>query len=273
MARSATNIGWMVLGTGAALVLGLAVVFGPRIYREGRQLVGPIAELSRSEQELAALNHDLPFEPPEDGLVAEQRLEPFLAVRRALLPHYLEWESFRQQLEEGGDDLSWAATRQVLGALRDTFRAQTVLLREHGMSPAEFLWLERQVYDDWYRRLGETEADRRLREATEEDLEALAALTGRYGRSPALSELERRLGERLVALASSSASEAAASPNHALLERHRDDIAALDLARFDELHSRLGQAPGSGVRVQLGQEGKNRTLVIEGSAVKATPAP
>jgi|GEM_PF-2553573 len=273
MARSAASAVWTVVGVVAAILVGLAVLFGPRLYREGRQLVGPITDLARTEEALKSLDRELPFTPPADGVVSEERLRVFLDIRRELIPHYQRWEVLSRELEGRGDTQSWSAAKEVLAAVRDVLEAQVALLRGHGMSGAEFRWLERQVYDGWFEKLGASEADRLLRQSTEEDLLFVTELGARHGRSKALTEMEGRLQARLDDLASPSTADATGSPNSALLEHHRVEIAELDLSRYAEMHARLRQPPGEDFTVHLGDESEHRSLVIGGREVEATPTP
>ena len=273
MARSGASAVWTVVGIVAAILLGLAVLFGPRLYREGRQLVGPISDLARADEEMAAIDRELPFTPPADGVVSEARLEVFFQIRRELIPHYQRWREMREELERAGDRQSWRATKETLTAVRDVLSMQTTLLRQHGMSGTEFRWLERQVYDDWYDRLGVNEPDLRLRDATEEDQRYVAGLVAQYGQSPALSEMQRHLETRLEKLSLAPDGEASVNPNRDLFERHRDQIAALDLSQYQELHTRLRQAPGEDLSVPIGSDSGRRSLVIEGHEPEATPGP
>lgn len=273
MARSAASAVWTVVGVVAAILVGLAVLFGPRLYREGRQLVGPITDLARAEKEMAALDRDLPFTPPADGMVSEARLQVFFQIRRDLVPHYQRWEVLSREVEARGDSQSWSSAKEVLAAVRDVLAVQTALLRQHGMSAAEFRWLERQVYDDWFESLGSTEVDLRLRRSTEEDLRFVTELGARHGRSQALAEIERRLEARLADLASAPTADAGGGPNSALFGQHRDEIAELDLSAYAEMHARMRQGPGEDFKVHLGDESEDRALVIGGREPEATPTP
>ena len=277
MQRSAASVTWTIVGAVAAILLALAAAFGPHLYREGRQMVGPIVDLSKSEEELAALDRELAFAPPADGRIADDRLEAFLAVRHDLLPCYQRWTETTKRVEQNKGD-SWQAAKEVLGVTREVFTAQNTALQSHRMSPAEFRWLEEQVYDGWLDRqtaLTAADADRRLRQATEEDLRYVVELQARHGNSPALEKLARRLDERLRALPPAAQAAADEGPNGQLLRLHHDDIAALRLAEFSELHTRLRQGRRHGVTVRLGEEPRNNgvQLDFETKPAEATPAP
>ena len=64
MQRSTANVVWTVVIVVLVLFGLAAAVFGPRLYREGKAFVGPIAELAASEKVLRTLDEECPFEPP-----------------------------------------------------------------------------------------------------------------------------------------------------------------------------------------------------------------
>ena len=158
MARERYRIEWVILGAVLAVVLGLVVVFGPGLYRKGKGVVAPIVEMARSDDAVQALNQELPFSPPADGRVDEERLLVFLAVRRELLSLYERWDETVATIDEGQGGDSWEDATVVLEETRRVFRAQVELLREHRMSPAEFRWLEERVYDTWWDDLSEQQS-------------------------------------------------------------------------------------------------------------------
>jgi hypothetical protein len=278
MPRSAASVTWTIIGAVATILLGLAVVFGPHLYREGRQMVAPIVDLSKAEEELAALDRRAAFTPPADGRIAADRLATFLAVRRDLLPCYQRWAETTKRVERTKPGDSWQAAKEVLGVTREVFTAQNTALQSHHMSRAEFRWLEEQVYDGWLDHqavAAAADADRRLREVTEEDIGYLRDLRARYGSSRALDELARHLDERLRGLPPTAQAAPDEGPNDQLLREHHDEIAALRLDEFSDLHTRLRQGHHRGVTVRVGEEQRNGgvELDFQAQAAEATPAP
>ncbi len=258
MARNAASAVWTVLGVVAAALLVVAVVFGPRLYREGRAMVGPITDMARAEKELAALDAQLPWQEPADGRIAADRLTVFLAVRRDLAPHYQRWEEKRREVEGRPEPEGWQAAKEILAAAGQVLAAQTATLRQHGMSRAEFRWLELEVYDGWpHARAAavSADADRRLRSLTEDDLRFVAGLAAEHGPSPALAAVGRRLEQRLAALPPETAAPATDDPDQALLAARGEEIAALDFSAYQDLHARLRQAPGEEFTVRIGEGG------------------
>lgn len=265
MARHTATIIWSILGVVAFLVLAAAIVFGPGLYREGRSVVGPVLELARSDGAIEALTEELPFQPPPGDLVDEGRLLVFLKVRRDLVPHYERWSETRRTVErEIGE--SWQGAKEILGVTRDVFRAQVDILRGHGMSPAEFLWLEIRIYDEWHtgvERLlgrGASGISRRLYETTVEDLGFLDEQQQRHGRTPGLRAMERHLQERLQRLESAERPRipGVAEANDRLFWEHREEIASLELDEHMALHSRLRELEGYSFTLDIGEDGRPR---------------
>jgi hypothetical protein len=235
------------------VIIGLVVVVGPTVYREGRAIAEPIAQMARSEDKLEALDSEFPFTPPEgDAAVTEQRLLEFFAVRRELQPLYLSWRDTVETVEQEHGD-SWVGAKPVLSATRDVMAGQIVALRNARMSPSEFQWLEDLVYQGWRSAQGDAADQVRqevIRQLTGEDLEAVSGLERRYGSSAALTELRGRLEGRLAATADvAPASAAGISPNtQQLFWRYRDVIDQLDLAGH-ELHSMLSRRGGTTITI------------------------
>lgn len=244
---------WTALLIAAVVVIGLAVVVGPTVYREGRAVAGPVVEMAKTEDKLESLDSEFRFTPPSDtAQLTEERLQEFLAVRRELQPLYVSWRDAVATIErEHGE--SWLGAKQTLTATRDVMTGQIVALRNAGMSPAEFQWLEDLVYQRWRPAQGDAILRSRqqvIRHITEEDLDFVAGLERRHGSSPALSELRRRLDQRLAATADAGpVSTAGISPaTQELLWQYRDEIDELDLAGH-ELHSILNRSGGAAISI------------------------
>ncbi len=253
--RSSGRIG--VFGAIALVVLAalatIGVVWGPKLYREGRAVGGPILDLARAEKRLDALDESFPFTPPADGAVAPDRLEAFLDVRADLKPRYQAWQALVREIEKRGDE-SWETAREVIIATRNVIVAQIENLERARMSKSEFRWLETTVYDDWLDAGLSEPADARLLTATEDDLGFLGELEQRFGPTRALAEVRARLESRRDEL---RGPEVEAGPNDALFAAHNDRIANLRLDDFQEIHSHLvatsrGQ---DGVTVKFGADG------------------
>ena len=256
MARTSTVIVSLLLAV--LVVLGvLGLIYGPDLYREGKALVGPIVELSQVEDQLAALDAEMPFTPPDDLVVPEDRFRVFLDIRRELLPRYTAWQELESRVESSGDE-DWKTAKEVLAQVREVAAAQRAALAEHRMPPAEFIWIEDRVYGDWARAVAFSPESRAvteaLAEAAREDLAVLDELDRRHGPSPASRELRRRFQLRAEVAQNPSAPvvEGVPEANASLFWAHREVIDELDLERYSDLHDLLRDS--GNVEIRVGEE-------------------
>jgi len=240
-----------------ALAVGVGVLVGPTLYREGRAFVEPVVEMAKSEDAFEALDEEFSFTPVDgDAVVGEERLLEFLAIRRELEPLYTSWRDAVERIEEELGE-SWMGAKEAVTSTRDVISGQISVLRTNRMSPVEFRWLERIIYRRWLPAVGEqglpigTDEVRALAVA---DIDFVVELERRYGESPALDAVKERLEERLTATGGSGgpAVSGIAPATLALLWQHRDEIARLDLERY-ELHQVLGRGMSSGIQINGGR--------------------
>lgn len=235
-----------------AVIATAAVVWGPKLVREGRAMGGPLIDLARAEGRLEKLDERFPFTPPEDRGITEDRLEAFLGIRADLQPRYEAWQSLIEEVEKTGEE-SWDTAREVIVATRDVIIAQIESLERNQMSKAEFRWLEQQVYDEWLDRGTAGPAQAQLLEATQDDLGFLEQLEREIGPGRAVAEMRARLERRLEEL---RGPRPEVGPNDALLETHRERIAALRLDRYREVHENMVRGGSDGVRIEIGGDGE-----------------
>lgn len=131
------------------VVLAVAVgVLGLGIWRGADSLRTTVEEQQAASERLQQIEEDHPFEPPEDGVVGEERLARFLAVTEEA------WEEMRPWAEDLRELRETATTgRGGLGQLRDMAsgaramgglaRSRVVLveaLDAHDTSLGEYIW-------------------------------------------------------------------------------------------------------------------------------------
>jgi hypothetical protein len=257
MTRTSTVV-WSLIALVVAILAVLGAVYGPTMIREGRALVGPIVDIAQSEERLAELNTEMSFEEPSDGAVPADRLAVFIEIRRDLLPRYKEWQDIERELEKSGQE-DWESAIEVLSAIQSVMGVQIETLRKHGMSPAEFVWIEDLVYRTWADEAEDavsTSAEQdAVRETTVADLETLSELERRYGRSESMTEFAAHLGRRLSSLENPEPPvvEGVSPATSALLWAHREELRSLDLAAYSELHGIL--RGGNNVNIEIDGEG------------------
>jgi hypothetical protein len=129
------------------------------------------------------------------------------------------------------------------------------------MSPTEFRWFERRVYDTWLFGIeNDTSGDsplvrERLAEITREDLAALEEVASRHGNARGLRLFEERLQARLDSLEHQGPPpvDGVCEADAALLWSHRQRTIELRFDEHFEMHSRL-RSEHSDVRVTMGED-------------------
>lgn len=254
MARTSTVV-WSVIGIVMAVLLLIAAVYGPGLYQKSQALVGPIFEISQSEERMAELNTELAFTEPADGVVGEDRFAVFVEIRRALLPVYRDWEDMARQLEQGGQE-DWDTAMEALAAVRSVMTSQIGTLSEHRMSPAEFIWIEDLAYGDWAPAVDDMVEDsietEVLRRSTEEDLALLADLEGQHGSSRASRGFGDHLRDRLEKLNTPAAPvvDGIAVATSELFWAYREELLELDLASYSEFHRVIRGAENIDIQIE-----------------------
>lgn len=253
MTRTSTIV-WSLVG-GVILVLGiLGAIYGPGLYRDGKAIVGPIVDIAKSEERLAALNTQMPFDENADGTVGADRFSVFLDIRRELLPRYLEWQELERKLEQHGQE-DWGSAMEVLTAIQGVMTMQIETLQNHGMSPAEFVWIEDLAYVTWAENVEDaiekSAVAETLQAVTAADREALTELEGRFGSSRTTREFAAHLDRRLQTLDNPGPPtvEGVTDATSALFWEHREELSEVDLAAYSELHGILRGRNDVNVRI------------------------
>ena len=243
MTRTSTVV-WSLIGVVIVLLGILGAIYGPDIYRDGKAIVGPIVDIAKSEERLATLNTEMPFDEPVDGTVGDDRFSVFLDIRRDLLPRYVEWQEIERRLEQH-DQQDWGSAMEVLAAIQGVMTMQIETLETHGMAPAEFIWIEDLAYVTWAERVEDiievSAVTEKVRETTATDMEALAELENRFGSSRTSREFGALLERRLQSLDNPDPPtvDGVSDATSSLLWAHREELADLDLVQYSELHDIL----------------------------------
>jgi hypothetical protein len=233
----------IALGCGLAAVLAagaVVVVVGGLAWwgigKAKQATEGFVADQEGVEKDLEKANAN-PFTPPPDGVVQEDRLVKFLAVRRRVHDEvYLKHKDMieDQAQKEKADLQALAKLPFIISELR---AAKARALAQQGMSEAEFGWLFGTVYGnlvlDGMARGGEgtsvADASRHASRAMAEQAEQAAAAVEANPSLPAEAKQQlreaatRARAEADRAVETSRALEVPAA-NRALFNRYRDEI-------------------------------------------------
>jgi hypothetical protein len=224
-----------VLAAGAAVVVvgGLAW-WGIGKAKEATE--GIVAEQEAAEKDLQKANAN-PFTPPEDGVVQEDRLMKYLAVRKRVHDEvYVKHKDMieAQAKQEKADLSALAKLPLIIAELR---AAKARGLAQQGMSEAEFSWLFGTVYGnlilDGMARGGDgtsvADANRASVRAAAEAAEQAAQAAEANPSLPAEAKQQlREAADRARAEADGAAEMTKAldvpPANRALFEKHREEI-------------------------------------------------
>lgn len=233
----------IALGCGIAAVLaaGVAVVVVGGVAWWGLGKAKEVTEQFETDQKgveeaLARANAN-PFTPPADGVVQEDRLTRFLAVRRQIHDSvYLKHKGMieAQAKQEKPDFTALAKLPFIIAELR---AAKARALADQGMSETEFSWLFGTVYGnlmlDGMARSGDgttvAEADRAsLRAMAEQAEQAAEAAEANPALPPEMKEQLRAAAKRAREEADRGTEMTKAldvpPANLALFNKHRDEI-------------------------------------------------
>jgi hypothetical protein len=139
-AKIAIGCGFVLLLTGVAAVVGV-VGFGYWAKGKVEEVAGDQDKINRLNEQANAN----PFTQPADGVIAEDRLVTFLAVRRQVFASY---EKHRPALEamKNKKQADFSDVRAGLTVLNDLRLATAQALVDHKMSEGEYEYLVQQVY-------------------------------------------------------------------------------------------------------------------------------
>jgi len=227
----------VAIGCGVAVVLaGLAAVvaIGGLAWFVKDKAQSYLAD----EQEVQALKAEVnaaPWSPPEGGVVAEDRLEAFLEIRRRVREVY---EPYAEQLESTQGDASLSDVTQGLAAFSAIRRAHAEAQASLGMGDEEYGWMVAMVYRSmWASQLEEATGETSTTAATEQAIQAMEAQLESADGLP--EEQREALQQQIEAMRASAARGAEAlevpEENVELFRRYRDQIEEYAMPGLDLL--------------------------------------
>jgi hypothetical protein len=205
----------------AAVASVAAVLVAPSAVREARRVAGPIGRMQRSQRALDDMVDRAGWKKPEQDALSGEQLDRFFAVRRRI-------DETRRRTSLDLDELprkrvrSLEELRKIPGVIQgvsDVVGAEMDAFVEGAMTPAEYHWIERLVYERWrgpLRRVGTYPVAARAAAA---EIEAAA-----------VRETDGRVRARLEALAGDLRRRTPNPP-----EGFDPQVHALLLSRLDEI--------------------------------------
>jgi len=216
---------WAKVGLGCGTVVALASIgialVAPTLVREGRRVAGPIHRMNRSQAALDSMVEKAGWKRPEKDALSAEQLDRFFGVRmrvdEARRHSSLQLDPLPRKRVRTLEEL-----RQIPGVIQgvsDVVGAEMDAFVEGGMTPAEYHWIERLVYERWRGPLRRAGTYPLARRAAAAEIDAVAA-----------RETDARVRSRLGDVAADLRQRAPGPPEglapevHSLLLSRIDDI-------------------------------------------------
>jgi hypothetical protein len=218
--RTLAKVGLGCAGVAALASIGVALV-APTVVREARRVAAPIGRMQRSQGRLDAMARKAAWKRPAKDTLQTEQLDRFFAVRKRVDAARRTTDLDLDQLPRG-QVRTLEELRQVPGVLQgvsDLVGAEMDAFVEAGMTPAEYHWIERLVYERWRGPLRRAGTYPLARRAAAAEIDAAAE-----------GERDARVRSRLRAVANDLRGRAPVPP-----EGFAPEVHALLLSRIDEV--------------------------------------
>jgi hypothetical protein len=224
-------------GVAAILVVVIAIVaavgFGMWAARKAKDAGFDPAKMAKSA-ELQEKADAIPFTPPDDGVIAEDRFVRFLAVRKAIYPVYEQNRAAIEKLRDKDHKTGAGDVMAMGGLFAQVQSARLEAMDAQGMGSAEYTWLIGAAYKTQIGKriaasTGGKSASQAIADAMEKarrDIEAQRQESGEgtAEREQALDETQRQLEAAGEAAQAQAAAVDVPAANLALFEKYKDDI-------------------------------------------------
>lgn len=218
--RTLAKVGLGCAGVAALASIGVALV-APTLVREARRVAGPIGRMQSSQERLDSMVEKAAWKRPEKDTLTAEQLDRFFAVRKrvdkARRDSSLQLDQLPRKQVRTLEEL-----KQIPGVIQgvsDIVGAEMDAFVEGGMTPAEYHWIERIVYEGWRGPLRRAGTYPLARHAAAAEIDAAAE-----------RENDGRTRARLEAVADDLRGRAPGPP-----EGFAPEIHALLLSRIDDV--------------------------------------
>jgi hypothetical protein len=192
--KTLAKVGVGCAGVAAVVSIGLAVV-GPSLLREGARYSAPFQQMKRQQQALNEMVDKAAWKRPEKDTLSGEQLDRFLKLRQkldtVLRTSDDPFSGFHGNGSHDGDLEKLTKVPEMFQGMSDRVGAEIDAFLEIRMTPDEYRWLERLVYERWRGAL--------RREGTYPTALRAAALEIDAAASREKDAAERRRLERLAA--------------------------------------------------------------------------
>jgi|GEM_PF-4450928 len=143
MASTATKV--VLIGCGVVVLAGIIAIAAGGFFV--RSKIQEFAKGGDYTEKTDQLSKDYPFHPPESGIITEQQMLRFLAVRKRVHAVYGRYESEFKKLENKDQNLS--VVTKGWSFVKDIRKEHADALAEQKMSPEEYRYIVNEVYKTW----------------------------------------------------------------------------------------------------------------------------
>jgi hypothetical protein len=176
----------------------------------------------------------MPFAPPADGVIPEDRFVSFLAVRKAVFPVYEQNRATLEQMRDKQHKPGLSDVVAMTGIVSSIQYARAEAMADQQLGTAEYAWMTQAVYKAHIgtriaAATGGKGASRTVSEAMERarkeiEAERQESAKGTAEREKALDETQRRLDAAGQAAQAQAAALDVPAANLALFEKYKADI-------------------------------------------------
>ncbi len=149
--RKGCIIALVIVGIIAVVVMIGVNLFYQKVKGFGEDYLGVIGASPKMIEQVKELNHDFPFEEPEDGTVTEDQITRFIDIKQSFVDRIKDHEEEFKKLDEAKaqGESGFQEFRQAIKVLSDLRRDFLTALSEHKMSPKEYRFLSLQIYTSY----------------------------------------------------------------------------------------------------------------------------
>jgi hypothetical protein len=150
--RTLAKVGVGCAGVAAVASIGLAVV-GPSLVREGARYSAPFKQMKRQQQALNEMVDEAGWKRPETDVLGPEQLDRFLKLRQkldgVLRSSDDPFSGVHGNGNHDGDLEKLTKVPEVFQGMSDRVGAEIDAFLEVRMTPDEYRWIERLVYERW----------------------------------------------------------------------------------------------------------------------------
>lgn len=165
----------IAVGVVLALAGAVGAVFGPGLLRRARSVYTPISRMKDEQRDFEAWARERAWREPAAPALAEDRLAAFLALRKDLHRLDEKGSDMRRRAPAPGERTRLEDVPAIVEGVGGLVTERFAAFRRHGITPAEYEYIEHLVYGTWLPGLAAAGDDPAARERAAHEVEQAAA--------------------------------------------------------------------------------------------------